>query len=123
MRISMVVVAVCLAAFSTPAFACQDLTPEGVRLYQDVEVRGVVTVTGANTAVLIPEQVRHGVHRKRYEITWEPRQDADGLPVFQMICNEWVPTDPQVRGTFHLQRKHRRGPVYVVLRAQTDDPQ
>jgi hypothetical protein len=121
MRINIIIAAMSLAAVSSPALACQTMTAEGVRHYQDAEVRGVVTVTGANSAVLMPEQVRHGVSRDRYEITWEPRE-KDGQPVFLLICNEWIPTSAQVRGTFHLRQKSRGGP-YTVLAAETDEPQ
>ena len=121
MRISMIIAAMSLTAVSAPALACQTMTAAGVRHYQDAEVRGVVTVTGANSAVLIPEQVRHGVRHERYEITWEPRE-KDEQPVSLLICNEWVPTSPHVRGTFHLRQKSRGGP-YVVLAAEADEPQ
>jgi hypothetical protein len=118
----MILVAACVAGVPTPALACQDMTDEGVRMYQDAEVRGVVTVTGPTSAFLIPDSVRRGVRRERYEITWTLRPTG-GPPQWLELCNEWAPTEPMVRGTFHLQRKTRRGPVYIVLAAETDQSQ
>lgn len=120
MRVGLVLGGLCLAGIATPAMACQTMTPEGVKREQHAEVRGVVTVTGPGRAVLVPELVRFGAHRKSYEITWTPPEE-NGLSDFMIRCNEWFPKAPRVRGIFHLKRRAPgRGP-FVVLAAKVDE--